>query len=86
MPCRTFKHGVAQPVTVIACSRGTRQRCQTPGCTGDSVALCDFELGGEKKGQTCDRRMCSRCRNQRGPNVDYCAAHSKVVVGQTGGR
>lgn len=61
----------------IACSRGAqRQRCQTPGCHCDTVALCDHKLEGKRVGSTCDRRMCRACRNRRGSR-DFCAAHAR---------
>jgi hypothetical protein len=75
MPCNRYRMpgGVA-----IVCSRGQRRStCQTTGCTGTTVALCDFPLSGRKKGATCSRRMCARCRvSQPGEDVDYCRTHA----------
>jgi len=78
MPCERipFAGGVA-----IVCSRGRRrQRCATPGCGGDAVALCDFPLAGRKSGTTCSRAMCARCVRPQGESVDYCAAHAKQTT------
>lgn len=64
-----------------ACSRGGRRAapCDTPGCGKAHVALCDWPLGGAKKGRTCDRKMCSDCRVSQGENRDYCRAHAALA-------
>jgi hypothetical protein len=74
MSCRVIAAGPS--VMVIACDRGRdRPRCQSTGCTGISVALCDYPLSGRHAGKTCDRRMCAGCRRPQGPDVDYCQPH-----------
>ena len=64
-----------------ACSRGGRRAapCDTPGCGKAHVALCDWPLGGAKKGRTCDRKMCADCRVPQGENRDYCRAHAALA-------
>lgn len=75
MPCTkvVFLGGIG-----IACTRGLREKCGTPGCGGTSVALCDWLLGGAKKGKTCDRKLCPSCRVNVGPNKDYCRPHAEM--------
>lgn len=75
MPCTkvVFPGGIG-----IACTRGLREKCGTPGCGGTSVALCDWPLGGAKKGKTCDRKLCPSCRVNVGPNKDYCRPHAEM--------
>jgi len=76
MGCKTnpLPGGVA-----IICSRGSRrERCQTTGCTGESVALCDYPVTKNGKAGTCDRRMCKACRRPQAPEVDYCPPHARV--------
>jgi len=91
MPCRTFDFG--NGVTGFACSRGRREHCQIDGCTAPTVALCDFELGGSRRGKTCSRRMCARHRRTQGaapgvtpgsglrqsPTIDYCPSHDDLA-------
>jgi hypothetical protein len=74
--CKVLTDG--QGVTVITCSRGrTRARCQTTGCTGESVALCDYPVKVYGRSTTCDRRMCKSCRHPQRPNIDYCPVHHR---------
>lgn len=73
MSCRTILAGPG--VTVITCGRRERQTCQTPGCNGTMVALCDFPLSGKSMGKTCDRKLCAKCPRPQAPDVDYCGAH-----------
>jgi len=77
MPCRTVRDDNGQAIG-IACGRGTRSLCDTPGCGRPCVALCDFPLDGEKKGKTCDRKMCVKCRNPIAYEVDYCGPHKRI--------
>lgn len=74
MSCRIITSG---DVTIIACGRGRqeRRRCDTPGCSGRAVALCDWPLSGPKAGKTCSRAMCAQCRRPQEPEVDYCRTH-----------
>jgi hypothetical protein len=75
--CRTIAAG--HGVTMILCGRRDRETCQTPGCNGTMVALCDFALSGKSEGKTCDRKLCAKCRRLQGPNVDFCAAHDTMA-------
>lgn len=69
MPCTPIPGGVA-------CSRGRRGApCDEPGCQRAHVALCDFQLEGDKAGRTCDRKMCREHRHPVGANRDYCTPH-----------
>lgn len=63
----------------IACSRGARDRCSTPGCGKDAVALCDWPLTGAKVGKTCDKKLCEGCRVRVGSDKDYCRAHAELA-------
>jgi len=62
--------------------RAAPKRCQTPGCNGVCVALCDYPVvrRGGKSG-TCDRRMCESCRHPVAGALDrdYCGPHHKAV-------
>lgn len=69
-------------------------------CGKPHAKLCDFPLGGEKAGQTCDRKLCGRHANAFDPNrlpesiksrlrheydtFDLCAAHLRHVNSQIG--
>ena len=44
-----------------------------------SEALCD---GARANGKPCDKRLCARCRNRHGPDVDYCPTHNVVNAGE----
>lgn len=69
-----------RPCTVIACSRGPRQRipCSIPGCPNGSEALCDWPMAGQHK--TCDRELCRQHRKPIGPNRDYCPEHFTAAM------
>lgn len=64
---------------VIICRRRGRSSCSTSGCTGQVRVVCDYELGGRKAGQTCDRPLCLACRRVVG-GEDFCAAHAAMVA------
>lgn len=44
-----------------------------------SAYLCDFPVGA---GQTCDAPLCSGCRVNKGPGLDYCPEHADQGHGQ----
>jgi hypothetical protein len=75
MGCESFR---ASDANVIICSRGRRrQLCSVGLCGKDSVALCDYPLGGRARGKTCDSPMCERHRHPV-PNMvdtDWCEGH-----------
>lgn len=77
-----MSYAPARRVTLFACTRGQRtsSRCQTVGCSGVTVALCDYPLSGKRAGDTCSRRLCASCRHERGAGVDYCAAHAALAA------
>lgn len=58
----------------ITCTSGAK-RAAPCDCGSPHAFLCDFPLSGEKAGQTCDRRLCSRCRMHIG-SIDLCRAHA----------
>jgi hypothetical protein len=72
MPCRHIGN-------MIVCSRGPqkRERCDTPGCTGFCVALCDFPVIRNGQAGTCDVKMCRFHRNPAldKKDTDYCVNH-----------
>lgn len=75
MPCEVIRAGDR---ALIAC-RGPRRRkrCETQGCNGDVVALCDFRVAF---GKSCDRAMCESCRTRLGTNLDHCPEHRERKV------
>ena len=72
------KQGHVTSVFVCGRDRAYPSSCSTPGCAGRVRATCDFELGGRKAGQTCDRALCYDCCRSRG-GKDLCAAHAAMV-------
>jgi hypothetical protein len=53
--------------------------CQTTGCYGVEEKLCDYPVTRKGKPGTCDRKLCSRCAVNVGPNKDYCPPHARVA-------
>lgn len=41
------------------CTRTPRPPCEQ--CGAPATVLCDYPLGGSKKGQTCDKKLCRKC-------------------------
>ena len=69
-----FIHG--SDGSAIICSRGRRrQLCSVGLCGKDSVALCDYPLGGRARGKTCDSPMCERHRHRISTEIDWCEGH-----------
>jgi hypothetical protein len=65
-------------VSVFVCGRsGNRSACSTTGCSGQARVTCDYELGGRKAGQACDRPLCLACRRLV-DGRDYCAPHAAM--------
>ena len=71
---------------LITCTRGRESPpCKENGCYSASVALCDWPLGGPKKGQTCSRPVCKQhCKPQKGrhsngDSIDYCPTHDQMA-------
>ena len=70
---------------MVSCTRGSdRAPCKENGCHAPSVALCDWPLGGGKKGKTCSRPVCAQHRRTQpdklpdGDTKDYCPTHDKM--------
>lgn len=42
-------------------TRVTSSRPPCEQCGADATVLCDYPLGGSKKGKTCDKKLCRRC-------------------------
>jgi hypothetical protein len=83
MPCK-MSHDDEGRVTAIVCSRGARPKACFD-CGRPSVALCDWPLVGPKDGKTCDKPMCSGCRNHHAElgDIDYCRVHEKMHAERT---
>lgn len=64
----------------ITCSRGTKTKPCSFCKTRPGTLLCDFELGGNLKGKTCDARMCSSCAVEFGRNKHRCPPHDRYVL------
>ena len=66
----------------VACTRGrgTTPKCSEPGCERPGEYLCDWPLGGEKVGKTCDRPVCEGHRTHVAANRDYCGPHGRAVA------
>ena len=78
MACRTIATGPG--MFAIACDRGARrQRCGTPGCGGDCVALCDYPVKRKGKDGTCDAKLCESCRVRQPQDRDFCPAHERFA-------
>lgn len=61
----------------ITCSRGERtKKCKQ--CGERAELLCDFELGGTKRGKTCDAPLCRRCAIEVGPDRHLCRPHDAI--------
>lgn len=78
MTCRVLADG--KGVTIIACSRGVKKSCSTPGCRNYAQVLCDFFIMSKGEVATCDRPVCSRCAKHTEEGKDYCRAHAKIVI------
>jgi hypothetical protein len=74
--CRTVIDGNGRELA-IACSRGERHRCSTPGCQNDGTKQCDFPVKRNGKPGTCDRYICQKCAMRVGPDLDYCGPHAR---------
>lgn len=72
--------------SAILCTRGGRPSKPCYVCGADSEFLCDWPVTKRvfpkfpatpenTKAGTCDKPMCERCRNNIGPDRDYCNAH-----------
>lgn len=78
MTCEVIKDKNGN-TTVVFCHRGERRRmCKY--CGNPAIALCDFELYGEKKGKTCDLPLCANHRflvdaKADGTSIDFCPPH-----------
>jgi hypothetical protein len=73
MTCKVTRDENGNPC--IVCTRSSMQLC---GCGHKSTLLCDFELKGEKDGQTCDRPLCERCSTKI-DSKDLCPAHRRLI-------
>jgi hypothetical protein len=76
--CRVIDLGNGH--AAIACSRGHRKRCATPGCTGYVAKLCDYPVTRGGKQTTCDRGMCPTCAHNVGPDRDFCGPHRALLA------
>jgi hypothetical protein len=70
MTCRHVD--IAPGVTAIVCGRSLR-RATCQHCGAPAGLLCDYPTTA---GGTCDRRICSRCACEVGPNRHYCPKHA----------
>lgn len=77
MPCKLIN--LPGGGMTIACSRGRRESCSSPGCNHEVVALCDYPLAGARMGDTCSRPLCDRHRVAYG-RFDYCLTHGALAV------
>lgn len=79
---------------MFICSRGSKAKpCAISGCRRRSTKLCDFPLGGAKKGKTCDRALCEDHAHKlsdisridaglhQQDSVDYCPTHYELTRG-----
>lgn len=73
MPCTPFQ--LPGGGWGLACGpRRPEVKCQEPGCTNPSRALCDYPTATG----TCDRRLCALHRHTVGPDRDYCGPHYRA--------
>lgn len=77
MPCKLIN--IPGGGMAIACSRGRRESCSSPGCNHEVVALCDYPLTGARMGDACSRPLCDRHRVAFG-KLDYCLTHGSLAV------
>jgi len=77
MPCERLDIGEGR--YAIVCSRGGQRTKPCAICGRPGGLLCDFPLTGEKQGKTCDRSICRNCAVSRGPEIDYCPTHARMV-------
>lgn len=75
MACHRVRIGDA---VGIVCTRGKRQRCQTPNCSAYATRMCDFRLETTKR---CDRYICEAHAQSGKPGVDFCPAHARLRDG-----
>jgi len=75
-PCRVVK--MPDGSTAIVCSRGRSSGTPCYVCGRPSSYLCDYPVTRGGKPATCDKPMCARCRNNVGPDRDYCNAHFRL--------
>lgn len=76
--CRTVFDSSGR-VMAIACSRGQRRSCSTPGCGRDGTQQCDFPVKRNGRTGTCDRYICPKCATRVGPDRDYCPPHQRTA-------
>ena len=66
-------------LTGFVCYRAPAPKlCKVCG-TRDATKLCDFALRGRKSGSTCDAPLCDACAVSRGPELDYCPSHARLL-------
>ena len=76
MTCRTFMIG--DDAVAITCSRDHRKPARCAFCKDRPHSLlCDFELGGDKKGKTCDAKMCASCAVEFESGKHRCPPHDR---------
>ena len=68
MPCTPFSIGNARG---FICTRGPRPRC----ACGQSASLqCDGP--SKRRSKTCDKRLCTSCAKEVGPDRHLCPQHA----------
>jgi hypothetical protein len=62
----------------VACSTGSFARCQTIGCGGRAMLLCDYPVKRKdgKQGR-CNRHVCASCA-KRVEGRHFCPPHARV--------
>lgn len=77
MNCRTVTDQAGN-VVAIACGRGQRRKCSTPGCRGEGTRQCDYPVKRGEAAGTCDRYLCAACAVRVGPDRDHCPVHARA--------
>jgi Protein of unknown function (DUF4031) len=83
-PGTTPAPGATMHPHVIVCTRngGGARKCTSCQAFRHDIRLCDWPLHGAKSGETCSRVVCTRCAVHVEPDLDYCAAHGRVLAAQ----
>jgi hypothetical protein len=88
MTCKVVR--LDDGTVMFQCYRGQMDRCYV--CGNRASRLCDFPLRGEKAGQTCDKKLCTKCAVKvkqsetlglgeapEGEVFDFCPAHARLA-------
>jgi hypothetical protein len=76
MPCEVVKLG--DGTAAIVCTRGERSKTPCRWCSRVHTKLCDYPLGGIKKGKSCDAPICDQHAREIGPDRHLCPPHREM--------